>query len=222
MKRINLFTGHFGSGKTEMAINYARKLKKDGVTKVTIVDLDIVNPYFCSRDLEDELKEEGIRMISQGRHLANAELMVVPGEVMSAFQQTDHTVIFDIGGDDMGATALGQYKRFFDEDDYEMFFVVNTSRPMTKVVEEVKEYLDSIENASRLKVTQLVNNSNMSYDTSLEVISQGEKVVKELSEMTGIPHAFTAVRRDLAEEAKKVVKGEIFPIDINMRPPWTD
>lgn len=222
MKRINLFTGHFGSGKTEMAINFAKKLKKDGIAKVTIVDLDIVNPYFCSRDLEDELKEEGIRIISQGKHLANAELMVVPGEVMSAFQQLDHTVVFDIGGDDMGATALGQYKRFFQEEDYDMFFVVNTSRPMTREVEEVKAYLDSIEHASRLKVTALINNSNMSYDTSLEVIRQGEDVIKKLSEMTGLPHVFTAVRRDLAERAREVVTGEIFPIDIYMKPPWID
>lgn len=222
MKRINLFTGHFGSGKTEIAINYARKLKKDGIAKVTIVDLDIVNPYFCVRDLTDELEAEGIRVISQGRHLANAELMVVPAEVIAAFQQTDHTVIFDIGGDDMGATALGQYNRFFQNEDYEMFFVVNTSRPMTRDAGEVKAYLDAIEHSSRLKATALINNSNMSYDTSLEVILHGEEVIKELSELTGLPHAFTAVRRDLADEAARIISGEIFPIDIYMKPPWKD
>lgn len=222
MKRINLFTGHFGSGKTEIAINYARKLKQEGIAKVTIVDLDIVNPYFCSRDLEDELKEEGIRVISQGRHLANAELMVVPAEVMAAFQQKDHTVIFDVGGDDMGATALGQYNRFFREEDYDMFFVVNINRPLTRDLPGVREYLDAIEHSSRLKVSKLVNNTNLGTATSLSAIQAGEQLIRQLSEQTGLPHAFTAVRRDLAEEARSVVAGEMIPIDITMKPPWVD
>lgn len=222
MKRITVISGHFGSGKTEIAINLARKLKADGIPKVTIVDLDIVNPYFCSRDLEDELAAEGIRVISQGRHLANAELMVVTPEVMAAFQQTDHTVIFDVGGDDMGAIALGQYNRFFREEAYDMFFVVNAGRPLTRDVQALKQYLDTIEGSSRLKVTHLINNTNLSYDTSLEEIRRGEAIVGELAELTGLPQVFTAVRRDLAEEAAAVVKGEILPMDIYMKPPWVD
>lgn len=220
MERLNLFTGHFGSGKTEIAVNIARKLKQDGAEKVSLVDLDIVNPYFCSRDLTDELGAEGIRVISQDRHLSNAELMVVVPEVLSAFNQKDHTVVFDIGGDDMGATALGQYNRFFKEEPYEMFFVINTTRPMTSSVEEVRQYLDAIEVSSRLKVTQLINNTNLSYDTTLDHIKQGETIVNELSDQLGIPVAFTAVRKDLVEEAKAFVKGQILPIDIYMKPPW--
>lgn len=113
MKRLTLFTGHFGSGKTEIAINYARKLKEEGTERVTLVDLDIVNPYFCSRDIADTLSDQGIRVISQNRHWSNAELMVVTPEVLSAFNKKDHSVVLDVGGDDMGAVALGQYNRFF-------------------------------------------------------------------------------------------------------------
>lgn len=220
MKRINVFTGHFGSGKTEIAINYAKKLKQAGIEKVTLVDLDIVNPFFCSREFTEELGALGIRVISQGVHLANAELMVVTPEVLSAFNQKDHTVIFDVGGDDMGALALGQYNRFFKEEPYDMFFVINANRPMTKDLETAKEYLDAIEVSSRLKVTQLVNNTNMSYETKLADIEAGEHLVGELSEKLGIPLAFTAVRRDLVEEAKQFIHGEILPIDIYMKPPW--
>lgn len=220
MKRINLFTGHFGSGKTEIAVNYARSLREAGVEKVTIVDLDIVNPYFCSRDLTEELARDGIRVISQGAHLSNAELMVVTPEVLSAFNQKDHTVIFDVGGDDLGAVALGQYNRFFKEEPYEMFFVINASRPLTKDLPSAREYLEAIQRTSRLHVTQLVNNTNLSYDTDLSGILAGEALTRELSQVLGIPQAFTAVRRDLAEAAGELIGGEILPIDIYMKPPW--
>ena len=220
MKRINVITGHFGSGKTEIAINYAKKLKAEGIEKVTLVDLDIVNPYFCSREFTEELGAMGIRVISQGVHLANAELMVVTPEVLSAFNQKDHTVIFDVGGDDMGALALGQYNRFFKEEPYDMFFVINANRPMTKDLETAEQYLHAIEVTSRLKVTQLVNNTNLSYETGLADIEAGEHLVGELSEKLGIPQAFTGVRRDLVEEAKQCIHGEILPIDIYMKPPW--
>lgn len=222
MKRINIITGHFGSGKTEIAINFARHLKARGIPRVTIVDLDIVNPYFCSRDQEEMLARDGIRVISQGRHLANAELMVVTPEVMAAFQQTDHTVIFDVGGDDMGAIALGQYNRFFREEAYEMYFVVNASRPLTAEATTAKEYLEAIQRSARLEVTQLINNTNLSVDTALADILRGEAVVAELSRQTGLPKAFTAVRRDLVGEAAAVVTGEILPVDIYMKPPWID
>ncbi len=221
MKRLNLFTGHFGSGKTEIAINYALKLKEEkGIDKVTLVDLDIVNPYFCSRDMTEELNEKGIRVISQGKHLANAELMVVTPEVLSAFNQKDHTVIFDVGGDDMGATALGQYNQFFKQEDYDMFFVVNPQRPLSEDAEAVKSYVEAIELASRLKVTKLVSNSNLSYETELAHIEAGERIIGEVSKKLGLPVAFTAVRRDLAKAAGEAVNGEILPIDIYMKPPW--
>lgn len=222
MKRLNVITGHFGSGKTEVAINLARKWRAEGIAKVTVVDLDIVSPYFCSRDCERELAGDGIRVISQGRNLANAELMVLSPEVLAAFQQKDHTVIFDVGGDDMGALALGQYKRFFQAEEYEMYFVVNASRPMTRDPASVREYLESIERASRLQVTQLVNNTNLGYATSLEQVRQGEVVVDELARQMGLPKAFTAVRRDLAGEAAAIVEGEMLIMDLYMKPPWTE
>ncbi len=221
MKRLNLFTGHFGSGKTEIAINYALKLKEqEGIDKVTLVDLDIVNPYFCSRDMTEELNAKGIRVISQGKHLANAELMVVTPEVLSAFNQKDHTVIFDIGGDDMGATVLGQYNQFFREEDYEMFFVINTLRPLTGDVEAVKDHLHAIERTSRLKVTKLIKNSNLSFETELDLIREGDRITREISDQLELPLAFTAVRRDLARQAGEFITGEILPIDIYMKPPW--
>lgn len=219
MNRINVFTGHFGSGKTEIAINFAKKLKDEG-KEVTIVDLDVVNPYFCVRDKWDDLEAYGIRVISQDRHLSNAELMIVVPEVYSAFHKKDHYVVMDVGGDDMGATVLGQYNENFKEEPYSLFFVINNNRPLTEDVENTRRYIESIEITSRLKVTDLISNTNLSYETSVDDIVRGDKIVNELSHKLNLPHAYTVVRRDLAEEVKGKVKGDIFPIDIYMKPPW--
>lgn len=219
MNRINVFTGHFGSGKTEIAINFAKKLKDEG-KEVTIVDLDVVNPYFCVRDKWDDLEAYGIRVISQDRHLSNAELMIVVPEVYSAFDKKDHYVVMDVGGDDSGAIVLGQYNRFFKEEAYSLYFVINNNRPLTEDLENTKLYIDAIEMTSRLKVTDLISNTNMSYETSVEDVIRGDKIVSKLALELKLPHAYTVVKKDLVEEVKGKVKGELFPIDIYMKPPW--
>lgn len=219
MKRINVFTGHFGSGKTEIAINFAKKLKDEG-KEVTIFDMDIVNPYFCVRDKIADLEAYGVRVVSANPDWSNAELMVVVPEVMSAFHNKDSYVVMDIGGDDMGATVLGQYNKYFNEEDYELFFVINNNRPFTDENKGAKEYIEAIEMTSRLKVTKLIANTNLSYETDLEDIVRGDENVNALSSELNIPHAYTVVMKELAEEAKGKVHGEIFPIDIYMKPPW--
>lgn len=219
MSRISVFTGHFGSGKTEISVNYAKKLARQG-KKVAIVDIDIVNPYFCSRNLKKEFDELGIKVIASDPNLMNAELMVVPSEVMAVFNDKSYEVVMDIGGDDQGATVLGQYNKYFMEEDYDMYFVINNNRPLTSTTEDTTEYIKSIERASRLKVNYLISNSNLSYDTTVEHILSGDKLVKELSEEINVPYMYVVCDKKFVNDIQGKVHAEILPVDIYMKPPW--
>jgi len=219
MSRIRIFAGHFGSGKTEVSINYALKLAREG-KKVAIVDIDIVNPYFCSRDVRKHLEENGVRVIASDPNLSNAELAVVPAEVLAVFNDKSYEVVMDIGGDDQGAVVLGQYNKYFREEQYDMYFVINNNRPLTSESKSTEEYMKTIEWVSRLKVTHLISNTNMSYETRSEDVLRGDKEVAKISEHLNLPYVYTVCRRDLVEEVEGKVQGELLPIDIYMKPPW--
>lgn len=217
--RIRVFSGHFGSGKTEIALNYALKLNTEG-KKVTIADLDIVNPYFCTRDEQLLLESKGIRVVATPKEYSNAELGTIPLNTLTIFDDISRDVIVDVGGDEQGAIALGQYKGYFNKEAYDMYFVVNTTRPSTSTVEEIIEYITQIEQASRLRVKYLINNSNLSYETTARHIIDGQKLVSEVSTRTGIPLGFTTVREDLVDGLSGLIEGEIFPLHMYMQPPW--
>lgn len=217
--RIKIFAGHFGSGKTEISLNYALKLREEGKS-VTIADLDIVNPYFCTRDEKQLLEGKGIRVVATPKEYSNAELGTIPLNTISIFDDKSSEVIVDVGGDDQGAIALGQYKGYFNLEAYDMFFVINTTRPSTSTAEEIINYICQIEKASRLSVGYLVNNTNLSYETQIKHIIHGQKIVSEVSKKTGIPIGFTSIRQDLMEEAAGLIEGELFPLNMYMQPPW--
>lgn len=219
--RLRIFTGHFGSGKTEIAINYAVKLagdKKD----TCLVDLDIVNPYFSVREIRKQMESLGMRVISPSIEITTAELSTVPAEVLSAFNNKNYDVVLDVGGDDAGAVALGQYNRFFLEEPYDMYFVINTMRPFTSSVDGICEYVRSIEKASRLNVTYLINNTNLSYETTADDVMKGQDIIREASRKLNIPVRYTTIREDLADKLPGSVEGEIFKLKIYMKPSWLE
>lgn len=186
--KIHIFAGHFGSGKTELALNFAVAAKKAG-NEVTIIDLDIVNPYFRSKDAKKYLDKNGIRLIAGKYASTNLDMPIVPAEVLSVFRDNGGVVIFDVGGDDDGSYALGRYLKFFMQFGYEMHFVVNTKRPMTSNTEEFLEIAERIENASRLKFTDIYNNTNLSHMTDENTLLSDYEIIERLSKAMGIPIA---------------------------------
>ena len=186
-KRLTLFAGHYGSGKTNIAVNYALHLAKEG-KKVCIADLDIVNPYFRTKDSERELAAAGIRLISPQFANSNVDLPALPAESYSLVQDKSTYGIMDIGGDDRGAYALGRYAGAIRaENDYRMAFVVNCYRPLTATVEDAIEILREIEAAAGLSFTCIVNNSNVGPETTPEILLESVGFAEELSSRTGLP-----------------------------------
>lgn len=215
-KRIILFAGHYGSGKTNIAVNYAIKLKREGFP-VLIADLDIVNPYFRTKDSEKELTEKGIELICSEFANTNLDIPSLPKNMYRVVNDKRYRAVMDIGGDDAGAVALGRFAPFIrEEGDYEMVFVANFFRPLTRKAEEAYEVMKEIEAASSLKFTSIVNNSNLGEATDGEDVISTFSEAEKLSELSGLPLLFTSCEKKLYEQLKKSGK-EIFPLELQSK-----
>lgn len=214
-REIHIFTGHFGSGKTEVALNFAVKSVRQG-KKVTIIDLDTVNPYFRTNDVKKQLEEKGIRVIASEFASTNVDMPTVPASVLGVFEQ-EGVIIFDVGGDDDGAFALGQYFRFFENSEYEMHFVVNTCRPLTSKAQEMIDMAANIQRASRLKITDIYNNTNLSYATDENTLLSGIDEIEKFSEAIGVP-----IAKHCGKEAalKNIDKDKAYPMEIYLKLPF--
>lgn len=198
-KRLTLFAGHYGSGKTNIAVNYAMLLADEG-KKVCVADLDIVNPYFRTKDSEKELTEKGISLISPRYANTNVDLPALPAESYRLVQDTSVFGVMDIGGDDRGAYALGRFADAIKaEGDYRMAFVLNCHRPMTSTVEDAVEIMREIEAAAGLKFNCIVNNSNLGQETTREIFFESLEFAEAVSQATGLPIWLHTVEKDIAE-----------------------
>ena len=197
-KRLTLFAGHYGSGKTNIAVNYALHLAKEG-KKVCIADLDIVNPYFRTADSAKVLNEAGIDLISPKFANSNVDLPALPAESYRLVQDKRSFGIMDIGGDDRGAYALGRYVPFIkEENNYRMIFVANAYRPLTATPEDAMEVMGEIETACGLKFTDIVNNSHLGNFTDVQTVLDTQDYIEKLCALSGLPLFCTTVREDLA------------------------
>ncbi|NLY45525.1 MAG: MinD/ParA family protein [Tissierella sp.] len=218
-KRVRIVIGHYGSGKTEFSLNYVTKLAKMD-KKAMLVDLDVVNVYFRSREKAEELTKMGIRVIGGSINANALDIPMIPGEVMTAFQDESFDAVLDVGGDPAGARTLGRYVGYLTEGNYDMFFVLNANRPETKSVEQAVEYMIKIQDTARAKVTGIVNNTHMLKSTSIDDVLKGYQFALKVSEATGVPLRYNVVLEDLVSELPKDLKGEVFPIELIMREEW--
>ncbi|MBQ3127432.1 MAG: hypothetical protein IJC13_00175 [Clostridia bacterium] len=205
-KRITLFAGHYGSGKTNIALNYALNMKRDGKS-VVIADLDIVNPYFRTKDSERELNEAGIKLISSSFASSNIDLPALPQEIYSIVDDKSDYAVMDIGGDDRGAYALGRYAdSIVRENNYEMFMVINMYRPLTRDVESTLEVMQEIETACSMKFTAVVNNSNIGEETTAQDVLDSMSYADKVAKASGLPLRLTTVDKKLYNELHEKIE----------------
>lgn len=216
--RLNIVTGHYGSGKTTVSLNLAVCAAKAG-RRVCLVDLDIVNPYFRAADSAGSLAEQGIRVIAPIYARTNLDIPALPPDIYAALEDTGCTVVIDVGGDDAGAAALGRFVPMITAEPYTHYYIVNARRPLTRTPEEAVAVLREIEAAGHLPATAVVNNTHLGPETDADVIRQSAPFAQAVAQQAGLPLAFTCVPRELADA---VGRPDAFPIDIPPSFPWSD
>ena len=216
--RISIVTGHYGTGKTEFAVNLALALAEEQ-ENVMVADLDIVNPYFRSRERRKEFEAAGIKLISSSQEAAHADIPALPAELLGIFQNRAIRGVLDIGGDPVGARVLARFQPKIVSEDYELLFVVNANRPEVRTADSAIEYLRKIEEITGLTCSGLVNNTHLCGETSSRDVLKGAALAAEISAKTGIPvRCHVAVER-LKEELAELSE-PVFPISIKMKKPW--
>ncbi|WP_432666814.1 ATP-binding protein [Wukongibacter baidiensis] len=218
--RMRIIIGHYGSGKTEFSVNYAMKLAEEG-KKVALGDLDVVNPYFRSREKQDILEEKGIRVIGSSLGMkSGADLPAVSASILAPIQDKSYDLVLDVGGDSVGARALARYYASFKEGNYDMFCVINANRPGTQTVEDAIEHIEGIEAASRTKVTGIINNTHLLRHTTVDDVLRGQELAIKVSEKLSIPIKYVSAIEEVARQLPKDIEGQIFPIKMYMREDW--
>jgi len=212
VKKITIFIGEIGSGKTEISINYAIKLRKEKDKDVDLIDLDIMKPYIRLKDLKDEIEKSGVNVVSPPQRYKQADLPILIHATKSCIFDDNRFCVYDIGGGEESSFILRQFPEL-REFPYNLFFVVNVFRPFTQTMEEIGNAMKILESATGLKISGIVSNSHLREHTKKEDVIKGYKVVKEISEVLGIPIAFIGVRESMVSEFRNEEFYEhIFPI----------
>jgi len=217
LKKISIITGHYGSGKTNISVNLALKLASEG-EKVTVVDLDIVNPYFRTADFKELFESNGITLVSSMYANTNLDIPAISFDV-ERIASEDGYLIIDVGGDDAGATALGRYHEPFSrfKNDIDMFYVINCYRYMTRSSDEAVGLFYEIENSARFSHTGIINNSNLGVMTTKETILDSLNFADEVSKKTGLPLMFSTAPVSIA---CKELDTKVMYVDVFVKPIW--
>ena len=202
-KRIRLFIGHYGSGKSEVSINYVTKLREQVEGEVALADLDVVNVYFRSREKKDIMKDLGITPIDSSINTTTLDLPAVSAEIMRPLNDKSVNYVIDVGGDNVGGKVVGRFANQFNSNDYDMFYVVNANREKTQTAKEVLQYIDAIEATSKLKVTGLINNTHMLKETTVEDVLKGQYVAREVSKIRNIPIKYISCLESIVDKLPK-------------------
>ncbi len=218
-KRVNIFCGHYGSGKSEISVNAAISIK-EMKENVLLADMDIVNPFFRSVDAKNNLEARGIKVVAPLFANTNVDVPALVPEISAALRTKSRHVILDVGGDEDGARVLGRYHLDIPKDDYDMFFVLNRARPMTRDLAGTLKYMKEIEEASRLKITQLINNTHFLGETTLEDVYFGLELAREIVKETNIPLAATCMMNELSSQLTEQLDHPVYVMKKNILLPF--
>jgi hypothetical protein len=219
--RITIICGAYGSGKTEYAISCAIELAKDRSVKAALIDLDIVNPYFRSRDIAAELAEQGVTVISTEPGYENSDLPALSPRIFAAFQDESYQVVIDVGGDPNGARALGRFREYFLRESYQFHIVVNPYRPNTRNVKDTLKLINELAVTSRLQPNGLISNINLGPETTLEIWQEGLPFIRELAKQSNLPMIRHVVEEHFwAKHQDFFANIPVYPITLRMLTPW--
>lgn len=218
MARLQIITGHYGSGKTEYAVNLALSLSRCH-SNVALADLDIVNPYFRSYEQAERLQKAGIRVIVTSCG-GVADIPAIDPAVLSVFQDKSITGVLDIGGDPIGAKVLARFAPQLHPGDFDLIYVLNANRPETGDLRRAEAYMRAIEEQCLQKVTGIVNNTHLCGETTLDDILKGAELARSLSRQTGLPVVHHAVAKPFAAQAAALLPEPVFPMELYMKKPW--
>ena len=227
MKNVKVLIGNYGSGKSELALNFAMQAAARG-EKTELLDLDMVNTYFRLTERGKMVEQKEIRLVSPNFACSGIETLSLPAEIASAFVLDWDSVIFDVGGDDVGATALGRYHEDFMElepGSLEVLNVINIRRPLASTLEKIQRLQEGMQAHARLQITGMINNTNLATMTSVQELRDGYELLKQVSDITGIPVAYTTGKKEfldafLAENPDPKYVGKPIAIDMYMHRDW--
>ncbi|MEG0779401.1 MAG: hypothetical protein RRY95_02480 [Oscillospiraceae bacterium] len=215
-QKIVLVTGHYGSGKTEFAVNLALQMAASG-RKTALADLDIVNPYFRSRERRGILEAHGIRLIATSQSCTDADVPSLPADILVSFQDPALFTVYDVGGDPAGARVLARWRPQLMSVPHEVVCVLNANRPETATMESAIQYIRNIEATCGLTIAGLVNNTHLCGETTEVDIAKGKRLADAVSAETGIPVVCHVAVKSLAPQ---LAEENVYPIDIYMKKPW--
>jgi hypothetical protein len=219
-QKVILFTGNYGSGKTEVAVNYASWLAGEGL-KVTIGDLDLVNPYFRCREASEPLEALGVEVVAPKGDYHSADLPILLPEVKGIIEHPKDVTILDVGGDNVGATVLAALTPSLEASGYDMVFVVNRNRPFTDTAAGCIRIIHEVEKAARLQVTSVAGNTHLMEETTPETVELGMKMTEEVARSLSLPVRFICIEKSMLESMEKLsIPYPILPLERMLLPPW--
>jgi hypothetical protein len=217
-ENLFIFTGGLGSGKTEIAVNFSSRLYEERNSPVYLIDLDIIKPYYKSRHLGVELQAKNIRLVAPPAPYLYADLPLIPPEVAALLGRSDDRVVVDLGGDASGARALGCFSEEIARKIYQFFYVINISRPLAQSETEILNMVSEVQNASGLKVTGIINNTHLLWETTADLIKEGARMSRKVARTLGVPLVFHGVKEDLPGIEKLKLREPIFTLKLFLYP----